>query len=76
MALAEVAPGTTIRFERLTEEVEGDSASLRFLDDAGFIPGVTAKVATRGPDGTLVLDVGEQSLALGRDLCQKLFVSA
>jgi DtxR family Mn-dependent transcriptional regulator len=74
--LAEALPGQTVRFERLTEAVEQDGASLRYLDDAGFIPGTTATVTTRGPDGTLVLDVGGRSLALGRDLCQRLFVVA
>jgi DtxR family transcriptional regulator, Mn-dependent transcriptional regulator len=74
VSLADVPSGTTVRFERLTEEVELDGASLRYLDNAGFIPGTTATVSTRGPDDTLVLDIGGQTLALGRDLCQKLFV--
>ena len=74
--LAEANPGQTVRFERLTEAVEQDGASLRYLDDAGFIPGTTATVTTCGPDGTLVLDVGGRILALGRDLCQRLFVVA
>jgi DtxR family Mn-dependent transcriptional regulator len=74
--LAEAEPGQTVRFERLTEAVEQDGASLRYLDDAGFIPGATATVTTRGPDGTLMLDVDGHMLALGRDLCQRLFVVA
>jgi DtxR family transcriptional regulator, Mn-dependent transcriptional regulator len=74
--LAEANPGQTVRFERLTEAVEQDGASLRYLDDAGFIPGTTATVTTCGPDGTLVLDVDGRVLALGRDLCQRLFVVA
>jgi DtxR family transcriptional regulator, Mn-dependent transcriptional regulator len=74
--LAEAVPGQTVRFERLTEAVEQDGASLRYLDDAGFIPGATAVVTTRGPDGTLMLDVNGHMLALGRDLCQRLFVVA
>jgi DtxR family Mn-dependent transcriptional regulator len=75
VSLAEVDLGETIRFERLTEEVEQDGPSLRYLDDAGFIPGTTATVKTRGPDGTLVVDLGGHTLALGRDLCQRLFVA-
>jgi DtxR family transcriptional regulator, Mn-dependent transcriptional regulator len=74
--LAEAEPGQTVRFERLTEAVEQDGASLRYLDDAGFIPGATATVTTRGPDGTLMLDVDGRMLALGHDLCQRLFVVA
>ena len=74
--LADVDPGSTVLFERLTEDVERDGASLRYLGEAGFIPGTSATVTTRGPDGTLVLDLGGQALALGRDLAQKLYVSA
>jgi DtxR family transcriptional regulator, Mn-dependent transcriptional regulator len=76
LRLAEAIPGQTVRFERLTEAVEQDGASLRYLDDAGFIPGATATVTTRSPDGTLLLDVDGRMLALGRDLCQRLFVVA
>jgi Fe2+ transport system protein FeoA len=74
--LAEATPGQIVRFERLTEAVEQDSASLRYLDDAGFIPGATATVTTRSPDGTLMLDVDGRMLALSHDLCQRLFVVA
>lgn len=76
VALADVPPGTAFRFERLTEAVELDLACLRYLDEAGFIPGTTATVQTRAPDGTLVLLLDGGTLALGGDLCRKLFVLA
>ncbi|HEX3795974.1 MAG TPA: metal-dependent transcriptional regulator [Acidimicrobiales bacterium] len=66
--------GQAIRFERLTEEVELDGPSLRYLDDAGFIPGIEATIGTKAPDGTMVLDVAGQSVALGRELTSRLFV--
>jgi DtxR family transcriptional regulator, Mn-dependent transcriptional regulator len=74
VSLDQIDQGQTVRFERLTEAVEQDGASLRYLDEAGFIPGTTATVTTRGPDGTLVLDVDGRPIALGRDLCKRLFV--
>jgi DtxR family Mn-dependent transcriptional regulator len=76
VALSGVDPGQTVRFERVGEEIEMDGAALRYLDDAGFIPGTTATVTTRAPDGTLLLDAGGTTLALGRDLCERLFVVA
>ena len=72
--LSDIDPDQTVRFERLTEEVEMDGAALRYLDDAGFIPGATGTVTTKAPDGTLIVNVGEQSVALGLDLCKRLFV--
>jgi DtxR family Mn-dependent transcriptional regulator len=76
VCLADVEPGRTVRFERLEEEVELDEAALRYLSESGFIPGVTATVTTRGPDGTLVLDVDGTMLALGRNLSSRFFVAA
>ena len=72
--LSEIGLGQVIRFERLTEGVELDGAALRYLDDAGFIPGTTATVTAKAPDGTLVLDLGDRTVALGHDFCQRLFV--
>ena len=76
--LAEVSAGQTVRFLRLTEEVETDLSTLRYLGDAGFVPGQSATVETRAPDGTLVLQVAgnDKMLALGPDLCRHLFVVA
>jgi DtxR family Mn-dependent transcriptional regulator len=74
VALADIEAGQTVRFERLGEQVELDGATLRYLDDAGFIPGVVATVTNKGPDGTLLLDADGTTLVLGADLCQRLYV--
>jgi DtxR family Mn-dependent transcriptional regulator len=74
VALVDIPVGTTVHFKRLTEAVEHDLTSMRYLDEAGFIPGTTATVETRAPDGTVVLRLQDTSLALGHDLCGKLFV--
>lgn len=73
-ALVEMAEGAHIRFARLTEELELDGDSLRYLGEAGFVPGRAATVRARSSDGTIVIDLGDRSLALGRDLCKKMFV--
>ncbi|MHB1584225.1 MAG: metal-dependent transcriptional regulator [Acidimicrobiales bacterium] len=73
--LAEVAPGTKVRLERISEEVELDMGSLAYLDQHGFTPGATAVVAGRGPDDTLVLDLGDVTTAFGPELSRRLYVS-
>jgi DtxR family Mn-dependent transcriptional regulator len=75
MTLAEIGTGESVLLQRLTEEMESDLVTLRYLDDAGFIPGTTALVQVKAPDGTIVLDLGDSLLALGSEVCQKLFVS-
>jgi DtxR family transcriptional regulator, Mn-dependent transcriptional regulator len=75
-ALADVEAGTTVRLERISEDVEIDMGSLVYLDEHGFVPGTTALVSARAPDGTLVLEVGSSTVAFGSDLSRRLFVAA
>jgi DtxR family transcriptional regulator, Mn-dependent transcriptional regulator len=76
VALSSVNGGARIRLERVTEQVETDSAAMSYLSKAGFIPGTDARVSANGPDGTLTLVLGEHTIALGSILADKLFVSA
>jgi DtxR family Mn-dependent transcriptional regulator len=76
VALSSVKDGARVRLERVTEQVEIDPAAMSYLSEAGFIPGTDAKVSAKAPDGTLTLQLGEHTIALGTVLAQKLFVSA
>ncbi len=74
--LAASREGDHIRFARLTERLEIDQDSLSYLSSCGFIPGTEATIRSRAPDGTLTLDLGAQTIALGPTLAQQLFVTA
>jgi DtxR family Mn-dependent transcriptional regulator len=74
-ALAETQPGDKVRLERVTEQVEVDLDALIYLDSHGFIPGVAAEVRSRAPDGTLTLDMGQGTIALGPSLASQLYVA-
>jgi DtxR family Mn-dependent transcriptional regulator len=76
VALSSMHGGEHIRLERVTEQVEIDLEALAYLSEAGFIPGRDARVTGRGPDGTLTLDVGNHTIALGRKLADQLYVSS
>jgi DtxR family Mn-dependent transcriptional regulator len=75
-ALSESRRGDHVRLERVTEQVEIDGDSLAYLSAHGFLPGTEATVESRAPDGTLTLDLGAQTIALGPSLSQQLFVTA
>jgi DtxR family Mn-dependent transcriptional regulator len=76
VALSSRHGGDHIRLERVTEQVEIDLEALSYLSEAGFIPGADAQVTARAPDGTLTIDLGDNTIALGPALADQLFVSA
>src|SRR5579875_1820155 len=67
--------GNPIRLERVTEQIEIDRDALTYLSDHGFLPGTDAVVASRAPDGSLTLRVGDDTMALGPALAAQLFVA-
>jgi DtxR family Mn-dependent transcriptional regulator len=75
-ALSESRRGDHVRLARVTEQIEIDQDSLTYLSAHGFVPGAEATVESRAPDGTLILDLGVRTIALGPGLAQKLFVTA
>ena len=76
VALSSMGQGERIRLARVTELVELDESMLSYLSSHGFLPGTEATVATRAPDGTLTLDLGSATIALGPSLASQLFVTA
>ena len=73
--LSAVEEGDTITLHRVTEQVEIDLDALTYLDDHGFVPGTDATVASKAPDGTLTLDMGGRTIALGPTLADQLYVT-
>jgi DtxR family transcriptional regulator, Mn-dependent transcriptional regulator len=73
--LSDAEIGQKVCLERMTEVIEVDMATLRYLDDGGFAPGQVASVKVKAPDGTLVLDTPTAMLALGPEVCSRLFVA-
>ncbi len=76
VVLADTRQGDHVKLQRVTELVELDQSSLAYLSSHGFLPGTEAVVASRAPDGTLILDLGTGTIALGPALAQQLFVTA
>lgn len=74
--LAEAATGSTVTLARISEQVELDMTALAYLDEHGFTPGASAVVTSRGPDGTLLLELDSSTVAFGPDLSSNLYVVA
>jgi DtxR family Mn-dependent transcriptional regulator len=74
-ALAHVDTGAQVRVERVTEVVEADPDSMKYLSVHGIMPGCKATLAERAPDGTITLTVGGSSVAVGAVLARQIYVS-
>jgi DtxR family Mn-dependent transcriptional regulator len=74
--LSDAATGSTVRLARISEQVELDMTALAYLDEHGFMPGATAVVTERAPDGTLLLELDHSTVAFGPDLSRRLYVVA
>lgn len=73
-SLSEFRAGDRIRIARITEQIEIDLESLRYLSEHGLVPGADAHVREKAPDGTLTLELGGAAVALGPAICRQLFV--
>ena len=74
--MSSLTGGEHVRLERVAEQIEINLEALAYLSANGFVPGADARVASRAPDGTLTLDLGERSIALGPALTRQLYVSS
>lgn len=76
VVLAGAHQGDRVRLERVTELVELNQDLLSYLSRHRFLPGTEATVTSRAPDGTLTLDLGGRTIAVGLAFAQQLFVAA
>jgi DtxR family transcriptional regulator, Mn-dependent transcriptional regulator len=73
-ALCDASPGDEIRLARVTESVETDNEAMTYLASSQFITGTSAVVSTKAPDGTIMLTIGLNTVALGAKLSSNLYV--
>lgn len=73
-SLSEFGAGDRIRIARITEKIEIDLDSLRYLSEHGLVPGAHADILESAPDGTLTLELSGGRVALGPAMCRQLFV--
>jgi DtxR family Mn-dependent transcriptional regulator len=72
--LTRLPQGGSGKLSLMTEDVELDTAVLRHFEEHGLMPGADIKVTSRGPDGTLSLEVGGKPASLGPSLADNLWV--
>ena len=76
MPLADAAPGSTVRLERISEQVELDIERPRLPRRAWVHPGRHRRRDIPWPDGTLLLELAASTVAFGPDLSSHLYVVA
>lgn len=72
--LTRIEEGKSGRLSLMTEDVELDTGVLQHFERHGLMPGAEIMVASRGPDGTLSLEVDGKPASLGPNLADNLWV--
>lgn len=72
--LTKIPEGQSGKLSLMTEDVELDTAVLRHFENQGLMPGADIRVLSRGPDGTLSLDVRGKTVSLGPSLADNLWM--
>lgn len=80
VAITDVLPGTAVHVARVTEGIETDETALVYCSTHGILPGRSATIVSKGPDGTVTVDLDvkdgdPERLALGTSLGKKIFVA-
>jgi len=73
--LREFAAGDEVVLERLLEDVELHTETLKYFEEHGLMPGNTIRVVAVAPDGTMTLEVRGVQCAIGADLTDNLWVA-
>lgn len=71
--LSHASPGQRVRLTRISSLLEPDMEALAYLEQHGFVPGQEARVAARGPDGSLVLETATASMVVGAPFAELIF---
>jgi DtxR family Mn-dependent transcriptional regulator len=74
-AVAAMETGERGRLTRLLEDVELDHDVLKYLEDHRLMPGADLALVEVAPDGTRILEVDGEKVALGRPLADNLWVT-
>jgi hypothetical protein len=60
---------------RITEELEFAEGMLDFLEHHALIPGAVGRLASVGPDGSIIVEIDGHSVALGQFTRDRLLVT-
>jgi DtxR family Mn-dependent transcriptional regulator len=74
--LADAKVGDHVRLNRVMEMVNFDVKALIYLEEHNFLPGCEATVIAQGPDSSLVLKVGDNTVVMGTPLAELLWVTS
>ena len=67
-------PGDAVELVRLLEDVELDTAAMRYFEEHGLVPGARIQIVAVAPDGSMTLAIGEDKSSLGPKLTDNVWV--
>lgn len=73
--LADAQVGQRICLARIMELAKFDEDALAYFEQQNFMPGCQATVVAKGPDGSIVLKVGDDTVVMGASVAKLLSVT-
>jgi len=73
--LGEMPVGRPFVVRRIPEELEFADGMLEFLEQASIIPGSRGRLASRSPDGTATVEVGDTTVGIGEFASARILVA-
>jgi DtxR family transcriptional regulator, Mn-dependent transcriptional regulator len=73
--LLDAQPGQKARIAKLSESLQADRETIRYLADHGLSPGATLTVESRSPDGTITLRSSQASLAVSPTVARQIHIT-
>ncbi len=75
IAMSEIQPGNSVTVIRIPEELEFAPGLLEFLEENHLVPGTTATVIAKSPDGTATVDIAGQVVGISAFTTERILVS-
>ena len=75
VSLSTIETGQSVMITRIPEELEFASGLLEFLEENDIVPGVSARVLAKSPDGTATIEVGGRVVGISAFTTDRILVA-
>ncbi|MGY6500742.1 MAG: metal-dependent transcriptional regulator [Acidimicrobiales bacterium] len=75
VTLDSIGVGDSFTVRRITEELEFTDGLLEFLEESSLQPGITGRISSTAPDGTITVEIADRHVGLGAFVGARILVT-